>query len=163
MPLETFVTIKLGTLKNAAAICKAIRNAHVAMSKHTSRLLNNNAFTVATEKIEVDLVSASLDELGLNDKAQYSDICQKGRRLGLDLCPAEIGPQLRLQYMDQPEGEHLRIAMEPIANSPDNSCKFYFIVGHSDGGRFLNTGIDMPDAAPFGKYTRFVFLRRRIG
>src|SRR5438046_9254883 len=33
----------------------------------------------------------------------------------VDLCPAEVGPQLRLAYRNQPVGEALDIAMEPVS------------------------------------------------
>jgi len=49
--------------------------------------------------------------------------------LGLKLCPAETGPQLRLKYQDvfkneQPMDEYLRIAMKQITASRGNPNVF---------------------------------------
>ena len=62
-------------------------------------------------------MALSVKELGFNDGAYYKDICTKALELGLELCPAEVGPALRLVYKDQSRGEWLRIAMEAITGS----------------------------------------------
>ena len=51
------------------------------------------------------------------------------------LCPNEVGPQLRLQYADQPKGEWLRIAMEAITAS--DGYRRLFSVGHDGGDLWL--------------------------
>jgi hypothetical protein len=38
----------------------------------------------------------------------------RAQQLGFGLAAAEVAPQLRLQYFDQPVGEFLIIGMEPI-------------------------------------------------
>ena len=52
---------------------------------------------------------------------------KRARELGLELVPAEVGPQLRLQYKDQPIGEMLYIAMEPIAESDSKNTYVFFL------------------------------------
>lgn len=54
------------------------------------------------------------------------------RQLGLELCPPDVGPQLRLDYADQPEGEHVYIAMKPITAS-DGEPRI-FVVEHTAEG-----------------------------
>jgi hypothetical protein len=42
-------------------------------------------------------------------------VYKRARQVGLELCPAEVAPKLRLDYRDQPLGDALNIAMEPVA------------------------------------------------
>ena len=58
----------------------------------------------------------SAADLGVeSDQASLAEVYQRARHAGLELCPAEVGPQLRLDYRNQPLGEALDIAMEPVA------------------------------------------------
>ena len=57
----------------------------------------------------------SAAELGFQtDTAPLADIYARAQQLGFGLAAAEVAPQLRLQYFDQPMGEFLIIGMEPI-------------------------------------------------
>ena len=50
----------------------------------------------------------------------------------LELCPAEVGPHLRLNYKNQPLGEWFRIAMKQISD-PDSDQNVFFLVHDADG------------------------------
>ena len=57
-----------------------------------------------------DLVVVSAADLGLAvESASLKDIYSRAENLGLGLAPAEVGPELRLQYFNQPTGEFLNI------------------------------------------------------
>jgi hypothetical protein len=94
--------------------------------------------------VELDLVVLSVFELGFGDQASHNDIklgaavevslhdiYARAIALGFDLCPAKVGPALRLNYLDQPLGEflpdaisnsssHMKTAVNPLrtATSP---------------------------------------------
>ena len=114
---EVWKTIKLGTIKNADEFRKALKKAGFKISDWANNIIGKPAFTVASSEEEIELVNLSVEELGFKNGAKYGDICTRAKELGLELCPNEVGPQLRLQYKDQPKGEWLRIAMEPITVS----------------------------------------------
>ncbi|MFZ2959434.1 MAG: hypothetical protein WA705_21310 [Candidatus Ozemobacteraceae bacterium] len=57
-------------------------------------------------------------------------------QLGLDLCPPKLGPELRLQYSEQPVGERIYIAMKPITAS-DGEPRI-FVVEHNSHGMSLD-------------------------
>jgi hypothetical protein len=155
---HSFKNIRLGTLKDAKAIRKAIADAGGRIGDWANDILGQPAFTVATKETEVELIVAAVAELGFKDGAKYSDICERAKELGLGLCPAEVGPQLRLQYTNQPNGEWLRIAMEPITDSVGGLN--LFSVGCYDGELWLNGYDGRPDYFWYG-YNRFVFVRRK--
>ena len=72
------------------------------------------AFPYVTAKTEVELAVVSAAELGVESELPLADVYNRARQVGLVLCPAEVGPQLRLDYRQQPLSESLIIAMEPV-------------------------------------------------
>ncbi|MBU0648581.1 hypothetical protein KJ969_00520 [Patescibacteria group bacterium] len=154
-----FKTIKLGTgPKTGDELFAALKGASCEVSEFATDMLGKNGFAVASEQTEVELVVASVGELGFPKGATRREIYERAKELGLELCPPEVGPQLRLQYPDQPNGEWLLIAMEPIADSDGDPSVFR--VGHDDGGRWLYGGYGDPGRR-WGAGSRWVFVRRK--
>ncbi len=152
-------TIKLGTgLKTAKDFRKALKKSGNLIGDWVDDILGKPVFTASDTEKEVDLVNVSVAELGFKDGAIRKDIYGRALELGLELCPAEVGPQLRLQYADQPKGEWLRIAMKPITDSDGDL--FVFAVGHDYGERLLHG-----DRAHPGRFwdggSRWCFLRSK--
>ncbi len=152
-------TIQLGTgLKDANAFLEALDSNGCKASNWGKKILGKPAFRVAKKKTEVDLVNLSVAELGFKDGATINDIYERAISLGLQLCPNEVGPQLRLQYRDQPKGEWVLVAMEPIADS-DGSLSI-FDVERDGGDLWLGAHDGSPDRF-YGSYRRFVFVLPR--
>ncbi len=152
-------TIKLGTgLKTADDFRKALKQSECKIGDWGNDILGKPAFTASETETEVDLVVVSIAELGFKDGATRKDIYNKAKKLGLELCPNEVGPQLRLQYKDQPIGEWLRVAMEPISDSGGDLSLFE--VGHDDSDPWLDGNHGSPDDFWSG-FSRFVFVRPR--
>ena len=131
-------TIKLGTgLKTAEEFRRVLRDGEFRLSDWASDILGKPAFKAADEETEVDLVKVTVAELGFKKGARRNQIYERARDLGLELCPPEVGPQLRLQYQDQPNGEWILVAMEPIVDS-DGGPEL-FSVGRSDSELWLSS------------------------
>lgn len=105
-----------------------------------------------------NLVSFSVSQLGFPNGATLQEIYEKAQELGLELCPAEVGPQLRLQYPDQSNGEYLSVAMNSIFDSEGNSNLFN--VKRDVGELWLDNDDGRLDSRWYG-HDRFVFLRRK--
>jgi len=135
---KNWKTIKLGTgLKTAGDFRRALCGDGFNLSKWASDNLGKPAFTVALEETEVDLVKVTVGELGFKKGARRDQIYERAKELGLELCPSEVGPQLRLQYKDQPNGEWILVAMEPIVDSGDGCPRVLFV--ERNYGRWLRS------------------------
>ena len=121
-------------------------------------ILGKPAFTVATEETELDLVVVSVAELGFKNGATREQIYSRAEERGLDHCPAEVGPQLRLQYADQPKGEWLVVGMEPITDSGGDLELFG--VERGDSGLWLSSCFDDPGGV-WSSDDRFAFSLRK--
>ena len=152
----TWKTIKLGTRPNVAALKRAIIAQKNRISPWGNDILDR--ISVSPKETEIDLVRLTVAELGLPKGGIREQIYEKAKELGLYPCPAEVGPQIRLQYQDQPSGEWLLIGMEPITDSNGDPHVFY--VGHVSVVRWLSARNG--DAGHFwSPESRWVFVRRK--
>lgn len=125
-------TITLG-IKSPSEYRKALKANGYRIGDYADQILDK--VKVSEPVIQLDLVVKTVAELGFKNGAARQQIYDQAIKIGLELCPAEVGPALRLQYPDQPYGEWLRIAMEPIADSVGDLEVFG--VGRDGGGRWL--------------------------
>ena len=151
--------ITLGTgIKNADGFRKAIKDDGMRLGDWANDIIGKPAFSVATDKVDVDLAVASVAELGFPNGASLSAIYASAKKRGFELCPPEVGPQLRLQYNDQPKDEWLLIGMKPITGSSGDPGVFG--LARTSGGLWLVAGCDSPDRIWHDGY-RFVFVLPR--
>lgn len=111
---DIWKTITLGTRKNKNQFVYALKKKGCAVSNGALSILSAPDCTILNKRTDIDLVKVTVTELGFPDGANGEDIYNRALKLGLKLCPSEVGLQLRLQYSDQPKDEWLNIAMEPI-------------------------------------------------
>ena len=132
--------IKIGSVLNGRKMLKKLKEKGIKIKIPIDSL---EEISYATQKNNIKIVFISLANLGLSTKTnkikgvEYEEACQRAKQFGLSLCPAEIAPQLRLQYINQPKGEWIVIATEPIIDSDDNPK--LFVVGSNDSGLWLNS------------------------
>jgi hypothetical protein len=166
-------TITVGGLKGVNATRAAMETAPcpIWIGEEADEILGRPAFPFVKAPIELDLVVRSVFELGFGERALRSDVelaatVQASLRdiharavsLGFELCPAEIGPALRLSYLDQPYGEFLHIAMQPVARYSGELVDF--IVGNGGAGLLIVGSSGHADTLVTGG-VRFVFVRPR--
>lgn len=154
-----FRNIELGTgIKNGPAFQKAIEAQGMKVYKYAEQVLKNPDFKVVGEHERAELVEVSVVSIGFEKTTRYYAICQRASELGLELCPAEVGPQLRLQYKDQPLNEWLVVAMKAISDS--DGVPRVFGVNRRVDGLWLGADRGRPDYEWLPEL-RFVFLRPR--
>ncbi len=149
-------SVKLGTCKSPDEYRNALKKAGRRIGDWGDDILGR--ISCSQVEVDLDLVDLSVGDLGFKGSARYADICTKAVELGLELCPAEVGPALRLQYGDQPRDEWLRIAMEAI--TARDGDRLIFGVGHGSDGLWLHAHYGHPYYVWYAAH-RFVFARRK--
>jgi hypothetical protein len=107
-------TTTLGSHKGVDSYRDALDAAKMKIGDAADEILGRPAFHYVGEKTELELTLVSVAELGVETESPLSEVYRRATQLGLALCPPEVGPQLRLDYRDQPVGESLLVAMEPV-------------------------------------------------
>jgi hypothetical protein len=150
-------TITVGTFANTFDLRNALDAADCGTGDLADEVLARPSFTLSATKTSVDLVAVSVIELGLQtETASLAEIYARAKELGFRLAAAEVGPQLRLQYFDQPSGEFLTVAMEPIKTWEGEPV----ILVVANGGAGLRLiGEDAGTNAVFYSGSRFLFVR----
>lgn len=128
-------TIKIGTYRDPSKLREVIAEEQIVVDLPPLDIFREKSmfsllFSVKKE-VNINLLLVSLKDLGLeksdiSSTSTYKVIFYRAQSLGLKLCPKEVGPYLRLQYKDQPRGECLTIAMNPIQTVDEESYRRAF-------------------------------------
>src|SRR5215813_3927513 len=154
VPFRTWRTMTIGSYKGVNAYRDALDAAKIKIGDAADEILGRSAFPYVGERTEVELAVVSAAELGVESESSLADFYNRARQLGLMLCPAEVALQLRLDYRDQPLGEALIIAMEPV-NTYAGEATILSLVNWGTGLTLLGgTGRSDFMVPP---YLRFVF------
>lgn len=132
---------------------KVFQEKNIDLSDWGKDILQKTEFSQGKETYE--LVQFTVGQLGFSNGAATDEIYQKAQELGLELCQAEVGPHLRLQY----EGKDWKlIAMKQITGRDGDPYVFY--LNAVDGRRKLS-GDNARPSSWWISGNRFVFLSRK--
>lgn len=96
-------TIAVGGLSKWQLIQKLQQNS-ISMNEYGVRLLSDERFTTSESRYSLKTVELTIRDLGFPNGATLPHIFKRASELGLKLCPPELGPHLRLEYLNQSEG-----------------------------------------------------------
>lgn len=113
--VATWKTITIGTFADSLGLRDKLDGMGCGVGGQAAEILARPSFILGSRKTSVELALVSPAQLGFeSDTVTLADVYARARQFGLELAAAEVGPQLRIQYLDQPVGEFLIIAMEPV-------------------------------------------------
>jgi hypothetical protein len=109
----------------------------IYISDNAKFMYSSTAFEVLKRPEEITLIRLTVKDLGFTKNATTDQIYQRAAELGLELCPPEVGPYLRLNFTkafkrEQSVGDYLRIAMKQILGFYGSLHVFH--VGRDDDG-----------------------------
>jgi len=134
--------------RDKSELLQALREHHVQMNRAAQALFEDPRFTPLSQDQVIDIATLSVADLGFAEGAGYGEIIALARESGLVECPLELGPHLRMQFLDQPEGvvtiptmhgraphDSVTIASPPLDDSDETPKGFY--LRRIDGGLWL--------------------------
>ena len=155
--LPVWKTITVGTFSDSLALSNSLDALGCGIGDSAGKILARPTFTLSATRTNVELFVVTAAELGFeSDTASLADIYARAQQLGFGLAAAEVAPQLRLQYFDQPVGEFLIIGMEPIKTW--NGEPIILTVANGGAGLIL-IGQNGSADAQISVVSRFLFVR----
>ena len=160
-PVFKLVTLGANT-KTPGGLRRLLKSARVDLDEYANKFLRHNDFVVSQTKVELDTVVFSANNLGIYGtptSRSWRDLIHRAFSLGFTKCPDDLGPQLRLQYMDQPKNERLIIVMNSFRGASWVPAYFHLVHDGEAGLQLVggngNTNFCLYDEE------QFVFVRPR--
>ena len=129
--------------KSAEQLISEMAATGINISDHAKNMFLNREFTPGQNQEEVTLIRLTVADLGFKSSATTDQIYERAQILGLELCPADTGPNYRLKYRDQPLNEWIYMGMKQITGS--GGTPVIFMLGRDDDGLWLSSIWSKPD------------------
>lgn len=85
-------------------LAEALHRHDVHLNRAAEVLLDDPRFALSARSEVVEIAAFSVAELGFDEGATYGQLVARALERGCGECPLELGPHLRMQFLDQPEG-----------------------------------------------------------
>ena len=115
-----------------------LQGAKIELNEAGHALFAHEMFQTSSTLSTFETVEVTVTQLGFAAGATITEIHERAAELGLSPCPLELGPYLRLDYVDQPQAKagtppshyrappgSLTVASLPIAADDDTPKGFY--------------------------------------
>lgn len=108
-----------------------LKDSNIGINELGLLILNHKNFTTSSTREKMLTVEVSVGHLGFSNGATTQAIYQKAEEFDFQLCPSELGPHMRLQYIDlnqqidPPKGHWQNIAMKKLSDVLDFPNGFY--------------------------------------
>jgi len=120
------------------ALLQALRDHNIELNQAANDLFADHRFVPDSESRVIEITARSVADLGFDSGATYDQITARALESGLAECPLELGPHLRMQFLDQPEGAFgvptthgrappggLTVASSPLDDTDETPKGFY--------------------------------------
>lgn len=128
-------------------LVKHLKDGGHSVSDRARDIMGKPAFTTLPEPTEIELGWITVRDLGFATKPTTDELFVRIKEVA-DLCPAEVGPHLRLADKDQQRGTCYWTAMEPITDS-DGYPDVFRVERYDGGERWLRARCAYPDVRWF--------------
>ena len=164
--------VRVGGVEKPEMI-RGLREHNVRLNEAAEALFEDRRFLPLGRSAVVEIAFVSVGDLGFRDGATYEQLVRRALDSGLVESPLELGPQLRVQFQNQPEGsagfpatEHraphgsVTVASPPLDGSDETPKGFY--LRRIEGALWLRGYRSWPGHI-WGPEDVFVFSRRGCG
>lgn len=141
------------TGKSGEELERELKEKNISISSYASDMLKKLS---PSSPEHLDLVRLTVKDLGFPNGATTDEIYKRAEELGLELCPQDTGPNLRLQNSTP---DYMYIAMKQITDR--NDFLDVFSLRRGVVGLWLDDGWAEPDNRWRGS-SKFVFRSRKL-
>lgn len=137
-----------------------VNNLKIYFSDYAKDMIRSEDFAIGEQEEAVSLVRLKVKDFGFGNNPTTDELYAKAQEFGLEPCPAETGPRLRLSNTDQPNGDYFRVAMKQISGR--GGSPRVFGLGRYGGGQLV---LNYDDARPGRQWDgddEFVFRLRKL-
>lgn len=130
-------TVSIGGMSRSDLLA-TLRKHDIQLNQAAEALFEHRRFTTLTRQCVVEVAALSVAELGFRDGAPYGPLLASALERGLVECPLELGPHLRMQFLEQPDGADERpprhgrappgsitVASAPLDDTDETAKGFY--------------------------------------
>jgi hypothetical protein len=129
--------VQIGHCKSAIKVSEIFRAFGLKLTPRAANMMLQKGFVFAVKEKMLEVIILSVSDLGFKGGAMYQDVCIRTSKLGLHLCPPEVGPALFLAHKNQLMTK-VYVAMTPMRFYERGFAHGIFMVGLGNEGSCLD-------------------------